>query len=121
MKKNTAILMLGSNVGDSVRHLQLAIESIEKKAGLVSQKSNIYKTAPWGFENQNDFLNQALVLETELSSEALLKSLLDIEQALGRIREQKNAPRTLDIDILFFNDEIIATKNNNKGSLIQAF
>lgn len=104
---NRAILMLGSNVGNSVQYLQEAKENIQKKAGNIALQSCMYKTAPWGNENQHDYLNQALELETELDSKSLLHLLLEIEQEAGRIRIKKNDPRTLDIDILFFNDEIM--------------
>ncbi len=97
-------------MGDSVQYLQQATKQIEENTGYIIRKSGIYKTAPWGNEHQDDYLNQALEIETELDAFSLLDMLLDIEKHAGRIREQKNAPRTLDIDILFFNDEMIDTE-----------
>ncbi|MEY4875951.1 MAG: 2-amino-4-hydroxy-6-hydroxymethyldihydropteridine diphosphokinase, partial [Bacteroidota bacterium] len=74
-------------------------------------KSSIYRTKAWGNENQNDFLNQCLIIETELSAESCLQKILLIEQNLGRKREEKWGPRTIDIDILFFNSEIVDKPN----------
>ena len=107
MATNEVILMLGSNVGDSRAMLKDAIISLEKQIGKVKSSSSIYKTAPWGFTEQYDFLNQALVVHTHLSAQDIMETLLAIEKKAGRIRTEKNAARTLDIDILFYNKEII--------------
>jgi 2-amino-4-hydroxy-6-hydroxymethyldihydropteridine diphosphokinase len=71
------------------------------------QVSSIYETAAWGMENQEAFLNQVLEIETNLNPDELLQSILQIEEGLGRKRELKYGPRTIDIDILFFNDQVI--------------
>lgn len=109
---NTAYLILGGNKGDKLKNLQIAIEQLEKKAGRVLKKSDIYVTAAWGNTDQPDFFNQVVCLQTELSAQELLNQLLKIEEEAGRIRgHQKWMERTMDIDILFFNDSIIKTDN----------
>jgi 2-amino-4-hydroxy-6-hydroxymethyldihydropteridine diphosphokinase len=67
----------------------------------------LYETAPWGKTDQEDFLNQVLLIETKLSPQNLLKAILSIEQGLGRKRSEKNAPRTIDIDILFYDNLVL--------------
>ena len=64
-----------------------------------------------GNTNQNDFLNQVIIINNKLNPEETMEAILEIESKMGRIRTQKNAPRIIDIDILFFNKEIINTKN----------
>lgn len=109
---NLVYLILGGNKGDKLKNLQFAIEQLEKKAGRILKKSDIYVTAAWGNPDQPDFFNQVVCLQTELSAQELLSQLLKIEEELGRIRgHQKWVERTMDIDILFFNDSIIKTDN----------
>jgi 2-amino-4-hydroxy-6-hydroxymethyldihydropteridine diphosphokinase len=107
---NTVYLLLGSNMGNSKEQLLLATKIIEQEIGLVMNASSFYATAAWGNENQPDFLNQVLIIETHITSSLLLKKVLAIEKTMGRVRTVKNAPRIIDIDILFFNNEIIHTK-----------
>jgi len=104
---NTAYLLTGGNIGDRIYYLLKAKGAISKNCGRILEQSSVYETAPWGNENQNAFLNQVLKIETPLNAEELLKAVLQIEQHLGREREQKYGPRTIDIDILFFNEEVI--------------
>lgn len=104
---NKAYLLLGSNLGNSKTLLINAIQLIRDECGTVNDESAIYTTKAWGNENQPDFLNQVIVLFTLQSAPTLLKQLLDIEEQMGRTRSIKNAARTIDIDILFFNDDII--------------
>ncbi len=106
-------ILTGSNIGDSLALLQQAKLKINQLIGLVVEVSSIYKTAPWGNTNQQDFLNQVLLVETNFLPEQVIKMALDIEQNMGRIRTKKWAPRIIDIDILFYGDEII-----NQPSLI---
>jgi 2-amino-4-hydroxy-6-hydroxymethyldihydropteridine diphosphokinase len=108
---NIAYLLLGSNLGDKGVNLTTALKLIEKSAGKIVSKSLVYETAPWGIEDQEDFLNQAICLETQLSARELLKNILLIEERLGRIRTKKWEARLIDIDILFFNSDVIRTKN----------
>ncbi|MGX5816965.1 2-amino-4-hydroxy-6-hydroxymethyldihydropteridine diphosphokinase [Chitinophaga lutea] len=104
---NTAILLIGGNMGDRVRHLQEAVALIGRKAGKVTMESALYETAPWGGVDQPDYLNQALKIETPLQAPALLELLLSIEREIGRIRRTKWGARVIDIDLLFYNNEVI--------------
>jgi 2-amino-4-hydroxy-6-hydroxymethyldihydropteridine diphosphokinase len=97
-------------MGNSKEQLLLATKIIEQEIGLVMNASSFYATAAWGNENQPDFLNQVLSVETNIIAAVLLKKVLAIEKKMGRVRTIKNAPRIIDIDILFFNNEIIHTK-----------
>ncbi|MEI9933308.1 MAG: 2-amino-4-hydroxy-6-hydroxymethyldihydropteridine diphosphokinase [Ferruginibacter sp.] len=108
---NKTYLLLGSNVGNSKAALANAIKHIEKKIGKVVRQSSIYKTAAWGKTDQADFLNQVIIVDTNLSAEETMSTILLIEERMGRIRTIKNAPRVIDIDILFFNKDIIQQKN----------
>ena len=110
---NKLYLLLGSNMGNSKIQLSKAIMHIEKKIGQVIRQSNLYSTAAWGNKKQSDFLNQVIIVETELSATQTMQAILHIEEKMGRIRTVKNAPRIIDIDILFFNKEIIEQENLN--------
>lgn len=101
------VLLTGSNVGDSLANLQTAARYIAAEVGSIQKQSSVYKTAPWGNTKQQDFLNQVLWVDTEKSAREALVLVLAIEQKMGRVREQKWAPRTIDIDILFYDDAII--------------
>ncbi len=114
VKHSQAFLLLGSNIGDREKFLSEAISLIEKKLGTIVSKSSLYNTKAWGARSerrsiQSDFLNQAICLKTSLPSEKLLKEILLIETKMGRTRKKKWESRTIDIDILFFNTEIINT------------
>jgi len=104
---NEAFLLTGGNMGDRIKFLFQAKVSIEKKCGRILKRSSIYETAAWGKEDQEAFFNQVLKIETELTAPELLQTILKIEEELGRKRQIKYGPRIIDIDILFFNDEII--------------
>lgn len=102
-----AFLLTGGNIGDRFNYLLKAKKEIEKRCGRILQLSSLYETEAWGKEDQNSFLNQVLKIETDLSAENLLKTILQIEEDLGRKRKEKYGPRIIDIDILFFNEEVI--------------
>jgi len=105
---NTVFLMLGSNLGDREGNLKLAREKIMKDIGILTGISIIYESEPWGFRHENDFLNQVLILETALQASEILTCTRNIELVLGRDHTPGTyAARVIDIDILFFNDEII--------------
>ncbi|HKG69644.1 MAG TPA: 2-amino-4-hydroxy-6-hydroxymethyldihydropteridine diphosphokinase [Segetibacter sp.] len=106
---NDAYLLTGGNIGDRLVSLQQACMKIEKQAGIVLKKSAVYETAAWGITDQNLFLNQVLLVSTSLPPQELLQTLLHTEQELGRKRIVKMGPRIIDIDILFYNNEIIST------------
>jgi 2-amino-4-hydroxy-6-hydroxymethyldihydropteridine diphosphokinase len=101
-----AYLSLGSNVGDRVAHLRDAIARLES-IGRVVSVSSFYETEPVEVTDQPWFLNCAVGLETALTAEQLMARLLQIEQKMGRRRVQKKGPRTIDIDILLFDDLIL--------------
>jgi len=107
---NKAYLLTGGNLGDRVENLNQAKLLIAEHCGKVVQSSSIYETAAWGNEDQPSFLNQVLVIETKLEAEKLMQDLLHIEALLGRQRLEKYGPRIIDIDILFFNNDIIESK-----------
>ena len=108
---NRTYLLLGSNMGDSHQQLQTAIKKIEDNIGTLVRHSGLYATAAWGNTHQPDFLNQVILVETTLSAAETLQQILTIEYKMGRVRTLKNAPRIIDIDILFFNKEIINEMN----------
>ena len=108
---NTVYLLLGSNLGNSKEQLLLATKFIEEAIGELKKSSSFYSTAAWGNTDQPDFLNQIIEIETTLTPLPLLKEILLIEKKMGRVRTVKNAARIIDIDILFFNNEIIKKKN----------
>lgn len=104
---NYAYLLLGSNLGSKSRQLSMAITLLEERCGKVVDRSPVYETAPWGNTEQDNFLNQAVVVETSLSPQELMHEILHIEQLMGRDRNGKYAPRTIDIDIIFYNHRVI--------------
>lgn len=103
---NEVFLLLGANLGDRSLSLSKATTSIEQKIGKVITSSSLYETEAWGNIHQPSFLNQVIKIASPLDAVTLLDQLLQIEQQAGRVRTVKNSPRVLDIDILFFNDEI---------------
>lgn len=103
----TTYLLLGSNLGDSRKYLADAILEIEDRLGMLQKKSSLYQTASWGRHDQPDFINQVIELKTNLNPAMLLAGILKIEQDLGRKRVQKWGSRTIDIDILLFEDQVV--------------
>jgi 2-amino-4-hydroxy-6-hydroxymethyldihydropteridine diphosphokinase len=108
---NTLYLLLGSNMGNSRQQFVKAKKNITKQIGAISRQSNLYSTAAWGNTNQPDFLNQVIITTTKLTAAQTMQTILTIEKEMGRIRTKKNAPRIIDIDILFFNKAIITEKD----------
>jgi 2-amino-4-hydroxy-6-hydroxymethyldihydropteridine diphosphokinase len=106
---NDNYLLTGGNVGNRLHYLQKAYELIESKVDAIVKKSSIYQTAPWGFTQQQPFLNQVLCITTTLEPAALLNQLLSIELQLGRQRMEKMGPRVIDIDILFYGNKVVST------------
>lgn len=106
-----AVISLGSNIGDKFSYLQTAVNEITDLSGSeIIICSSVYKTKPVGFEQQEDFLNAVLILETEFSAEELLLKLLLIELNLGRQRSIKWGPRTIDLDLIDFEKSIVNTE-----------
>jgi 2-amino-4-hydroxy-6-hydroxymethyldihydropteridine diphosphokinase len=100
-------LLSGSNMGSREDMLHQAIALIEKEAGTILRKSPIYEAEAWGHHEQDPFLNQVLLVNTELNPTELLTSILNIELKMGRQRFDKWHQRIIDIDILFYGDQII--------------
>ncbi len=102
---------MGSNLDNPDRQVRLALEEIGAMAGSALVRcSSLYETAPIGGGDQPAFINAVAELDTTLSPRMLMQELLGIEQCHNRIRAEKNGPRTLDLDILIFNDWRISTK-----------
>jgi 2-amino-4-hydroxy-6-hydroxymethyldihydropteridine diphosphokinase len=97
---------LGSNLGDRLANLRAAIKSIQPEVQPIAC-SPVYETPPWGYEPQPDFLNQVVQAETDLGPAALLAHLKATEAALGRKETFRYGPRTIDLDILFYEDLIL--------------
>jgi 2-amino-4-hydroxy-6-hydroxymethyldihydropteridine diphosphokinase len=105
---NKVLLLIGGNLDDRFGLLIEAKEKILKEIGTIKKESSIYETAPWGFESEQDFLNQVIIVSTSLSPIQVLEKCQFIEDRLGRVRQSEQyISRTMDIDILFYNDEII--------------
>jgi len=104
---HTAILITGSNEGNREELLKQGREQLAAEAGQVIRQSGIYETASWGREDLPPHLNQVLVLQTSFDPFTLLHCIHHIENNLGRNRQERWGQRTIDIDILFFDQEII--------------
>ena len=107
MPVHKVYILTGSNQGQRKRFLQKAIDQIGQQCGNIIKVSSIYETAAWGNTKQAAFLNQVIIIQTKLLPDELMQQLLQIEAALGRIRTGKYGPRTIDLDILFY-DELIS-------------
>ena len=107
-------ISLGSNMGDRLSNIQQAVSSLSlhDKISIV-KTSSFYETEPWGNKNQDWFINAAIAIDTDLSCAELLDVCQNIEVQLGRVRKEneKWAQRAIDIDILMYDDEIIALEN----------
>jgi len=104
-------LHLGSNVGDRLGNLLKAKFLIQKKIGHIQSLSEVYETEAWGKTNQASFYNQAIHVLTRMTAYEVLDTIHDIENILGRKRNEYWGPRTIDIDILFFENEVVNSKN----------
>ena len=113
----TAYLALGTNLGDKEQHLSTAMELLNQQAGTITARSSIHKTAPWGFESTNGFLNMAIRLETTLAPFELLHTVKNIEKQMGRPPRTAEKPdettnaayqdRIIDIDIILYGDLVV--------------
>ena len=103
------IIGLGSNVGDRVKNIESAVAALRLDRDVhVMKLSPLYETKPVGGPPQGDFVNGAVLIVTSLSAGEVLRRSLAIEETLGRVREQKNAPRTIDLDILWIEGEAVS-------------
>ena len=100
-------LQLGSNQGESLKLIEEAHNRISHEIGLITAASSIYESEAWGLKNQNNFLNQVIEVQTTKTPLEVLKASQNIENTLGRKRVEHWGPRTMDIDLLFFENQII--------------
>jgi 2-amino-4-hydroxy-6-hydroxymethyldihydropteridine diphosphokinase len=112
MKPHKLYLSLGSNLGPKKQQLKEALKMIAKKIGPILLRSSFYETEPWGFSSEDLFLNIAVEVSATLSPQEILKQIDEIENFFGRERKCTTyTSRTMDIDILFYDDLIINDQN----------
>lgn len=104
------LLSLGSNLGDRVKNIYDGIQKVADKVGKVISYSPLYESKPWGVVSPNDYINACILVETQTSPEEVMTILHDIEKEMGRVRSTKYNDRTLDIDLLLFDQLIIDTE-----------
>ena len=110
MASESVLVLLGSNLGDRELLINQACKMMGERCGTIVAKSRVYETEPWGFQADNSFLNQVVRLDTALSPDELMLTLLAIEKELGRDRSTPHegyVSRPIDLDILYFSDKII--------------
>ncbi len=105
--KKKLVLSLGSNLGNRYAYLKQAIIAINEAFDILSLVAQFYETPPWGDTNQSRFINTAVLVETTLSPIQCIAVLQKIEKALGRTKTSKWGPRSIDIDILFYENEVL--------------
>jgi len=109
-----AFISIGTNLGNRPENLIQAIHAIERTCGIVKQKSSIYETSAWGYQSFNNFLNQVVKIDTELSPTKLLAELLRVESDMGRQRSSPNyQDRIIDLDIITYDSLVL-----NETSLV---
>lgn len=105
--KRVVYIGLGSNLGDKRENLDTALKALGSADGVrIIKVSSLYQSEPWGYKDQDEFLNQVVELETELDALELLHLLQTIEIDMGRQRAAKWGPRNIDLDILLYGDEV---------------
>lgn len=103
-----AYVALGANLGDPAATVRAAFAALSNlPESRLLRTSSLYRTAPVGLADQPEFINAAVALETSLAPEALLDTLFDIEARFGRLRAERNGPRTLDLDLLLYDDQTL--------------
>ena len=100
-------LLIGGNIGDRLYFLREASRLISLKCGSISRSSAVYETAAWGKEDQPAFLNQVVIMHTTMEPSALMAVILEIEQEMGRSRRERNGERNIDIDILYYENDVV--------------
>lgn len=108
---NGIYFIIGGNLGDRLALIEECKQKIKKILGPILRSSSIYESESWGETNNPNYLNQVLFIESKFSAKEVLEKALEIEKELGRTRDKKWESRLIDIDILFFNNEIIEEKN----------
>ena len=104
-----AYLLLGSNMGNRKLNLEIAIAAISQQFGVLIAESSVYETAAWGKTDQPSFLNQAVMVKSNLPALQILKAILAIEKNMGRVRLEKWGQRLIDIDLIFYGEEVMST------------
>ncbi len=107
LEYTSVYLLLGGNLGNREGNLREAIALIGNDIGEIEAVSSVYETAAWGKKDQPAFLNQAVAAKTKLSALQVLEAALNIEQKLGRVRNEKWGERLIDIDLILFGNEVI--------------
>lgn len=107
---NRVYIALGTNIGDREKNLQTALLELGKNCN-ITKKSSVYETEPVGFKGQDDFLNMVIEMKTELLPTELIINLQEIEHRMGRVKEILDGPRIIDLDILFYDNQLIDTPN----------
>ena len=105
--KKKLVLSLGSNLGNRYAYLLRTIQKIEKYFNSKPVIAHFYETPPWGNENQSRFINTAIYLHPDIPLDQCLKKVQAIEKEMGRIKTEKWGPRMIDIDILFYEDDVV--------------
>ena len=103
----TVALALGSNMGDRLGNLRQAVHLLENQRIRVTTRSDVFETKPVGFENQKRFLNACILAQTDLSPLELLAETQRVETLLGRARDVRWGPRTIDLDIVLFDEMVV--------------
>jgi len=107
MSTHLVYIALGCNLGNRLENLNNAISHMQAGEIFIRKKSYIYETEPWGYADQPAFLNMTIEAETTLTPDALLTFLKNVEKQMGRENTFRNAPRLIDLDILFFDDLVL--------------
>jgi 2-amino-4-hydroxy-6-hydroxymethyldihydropteridine diphosphokinase len=113
LRMSVAYIGIGSNLGNRQENCLRAIKLLRKKGIIVTKRSSLYETEPWGVKDQPLFINMAIEIETGLKPKVLLKILKDVEKEVGRKESTKWGPRIIDLDILLI-DNIVLNKDNLK-------
>ena len=108
---NKIYLQLGSNLKERFSNIENSMFLLQKTVGNITKKSDYFETNPWGHTQQPKFINLVIEIESPLKAQEVLKECLSIEDKLGRVRTKKWGSRIIDIDILFFNQDIINQPN----------
>jgi 2-amino-4-hydroxy-6-hydroxymethyldihydropteridine diphosphokinase len=111
MTYENIFLLLGSNLGDRLANLQRCTQLIREDIGKIVKQSSIYETVAWGKTDEPSYLNLALQIDSNLRPLDLLHSCLSIENKLGRTREEKWGSRTIDVDVIYFAQRVIDSKD----------
>ncbi|MDP3975651.1 MAG: 2-amino-4-hydroxy-6-hydroxymethyldihydropteridine diphosphokinase [bacterium] len=104
---DSIVLNFGTNVGKREQNLLQAQKLLMKSGISIIRTSSVYETEPFGYSDQPFFLNQVLIVATTLTPKGLLKTCLEVEDTMGRIRTIKDGPRIIDIDLLYYHSEVV--------------